>query len=104
MESVCEEHWRAIGAVWRIPTDGGTLDLRIVNAIGLLMDIIGVLLVARYGLPPSELHRGGGAFLLVSSSPESVERVKVWDRIARGAFRLIIAGFVLQLVSALFGH
>ena len=68
------------------------------------MDIIGVLLVARYGLPPSEVRRGGGAYLLVGKSTEGLERAKVWDRISRGAFRLIIAGFALQLVSALFGH
>ena len=38
------------------------------------MDIIGVLLVARYGLPPSEVRRGGGAYLLVGKSTERLER------------------------------
>ena len=77
--------------------------MRIVNVIGLLMDIIGVLLVSRYGLPSPEAWRGA-RFLLVSRSAETEERAKVWDRISRGALRLIVAGFILQLVSALFGQ
>jgi len=77
--------------------------MRALNSIGLLLDIIGLLLVSRYGLPSRMAWRGAQLLAVGPASTEVKERAKVWDRISRRALQLIVIGFGLQLVSTLFG-
>ena len=70
-------------------------------AIGLAMDIVGVLLLWRFGLPPN-VSRGGTSYLILEQSDEAEARkAKVYDHVAHVAITLIVLGFILQLIATL---
>ncbi len=67
-----------------------------ISAIGLLLDIIGVLLLWRFGLPP-KLRRGGVSFFVLEQKDENeAKKARLYDRIAHVAIFLIVLGFALQ--------
>ncbi len=79
--------------------------MQVLTALGLSLDIIGVLLLFFYGLPP-KINRDGANFLLVRTGSEEEEqevrkaaRNKVLSTIA---LWLIIGGFVLQLIGTVY--
>jgi len=74
---------------------------KIINTLGLCMDIIGALLLFRYGLP-SELKPGG--FILGEESPEDERarlkynaKIRFWAHVG---LTLLIIGFIGQLVAS----
>lgn len=74
---------------------------RIINACGLISDIIGVLLLWKFGLPES-ISREGHDYLVTGDINESEkEKAKKYDTYAKIALLFIIIGFVLQLISDL---
>jgi hypothetical protein len=77
------------------------------NIIGLILDIVGVLLLFKYGLP-SKIEDAEGGFVLTSEGkPKEIreriikknKRIYFWSHF--GLFLLII-GFILQVISAVF--
>jgi hypothetical protein len=71
----------------------------IVNSIGLVCDIVGVVLLWRYGLP-EPISRGGAVHLILEQSDETEKaKARRYDSAARGGIILLVGGFVLQLVS-----
>jgi hypothetical protein len=81
---------------WALQFD---LDLgRTVNAVGLVMDIVGALLLWQFGLPEA-LARDGGEFLWEEPTPEGKKKAKRNVRWSRFAIGLIVLGFLLQLAS-----
>ena len=85
----------------RTPLDGTTRmsTSSLVNSIGLLCDIVGAVLIWRYGLP-EPISRTGAVHLIAEQTDET-EKAKAnrYDRIARSGIVLLVGGFVLQLVS-----
>lgn len=71
----------------------------IVNSIGLALDIVGVVLLFRFGLP-SEVEKDGGGFLMLEGpAEEDVKKYERYRRIARSALFCLVLGFALQIVS-----
>ena len=73
----------------------------IVNSIGLIFDIVGVILLFFCGLP-SKVNRGGATLFSSLSLGETPEGVKRWERfefLSKLALVLLVLGFVIQLVS-----
>ena len=71
------------------------------TTIGLSLDIVGVLLLWRFGLPP-DVRRGGKSFLLLEQSDEAeAKRAQLYDRFSHLAILLLVAGFALQLLGTL---
>lgn len=71
----------------------------LVNSIGLVCDIVGALLVWRFGLP-EPISRSGAINIICEQADESeVAQAKRFDRFAGCGISLIVGGFVLQLVS-----
>lgn len=71
----------------------------IVNSVGLLLDIIGVILIWRFGLP-EQLDRYGAQALLLEQTDESqITKAASYDTWSRCGLWLLIGGFSLQLVS-----
>ena len=66
--------------------------------MGLLFDIVGVILLFRYGLPPS-VDRTGAKFLSLGRNEEEIRQGKRYDRMACLAVGLLIFGFALQILS-----
>jgi hypothetical protein len=73
----------------------------ILNSIGLVFDIAGVVLLFKFGLP-EEISRTGSSALLIEERDETeVRRARLYDRLGGLGLGLLILGFVVQLVSNL---
>ena len=71
----------------------------LVSSIGLVCDIIGAVLIWRFGLP-EPISRSGAIYIICEQTDEA-ERAKAkrYDHIAVCGVVLLVGGFVLQLVS-----
>ena len=72
---------------------------KIINSLGLLFDIVGVVLLFCYGLPPEGVSRTGAQLLSVGISQEAQEKAKRYVRFSWAALIFLVLGFVLQIVS-----
>ncbi len=72
---------------------------KIVNSIGLLFDIVGAILIWKYGLPDS-ISKSGSEIVTHSVDPESekkkAKKYEFWGKTGLG---LLMFGFLLQLIS-----
>jgi hypothetical protein len=72
---------------------------RIINACGLISDIIGVILLWKFGLPES-ISRQGHQYIITEQIDETeVIKAKRYDRYAKIALSLVLSGFALQFIS-----
>jgi preprotein translocase subunit SecF len=71
----------------------------LVNSIGLVCDIIGAVIIWRYGLPESIDRQG--ATHIISEQIDEAEKAKAqrYDCLAKFGVGILIFGFFLQLVS-----
>ena len=71
----------------------------IINSLGLLLDIAGVIMVWRYGLPDT-LSREGAQYI-VTGQTDQAEKAKAarFDVLSKVGLALIMGGFTLQLIS-----
>lgn len=77
----------------------GFLDGTTLNTTGLLMDIFGVILLYKFGLPPS-VNRYGYQYLIAEREDlEMKAKAARYDRWSYFALFLILGGFVVQIVS-----
>jgi hypothetical protein len=71
----------------------------LINSAGLLLDIVGALILWKYGLPADVNRAGASALLLESVDDEEIARGKRYDQLSRVGLALLVLGFALQLVS-----
>ncbi len=71
----------------------------IVNSIGLVFDIMGALLLWKYGLPEPISREGHVHLVLEQVDEDEKAKAKKYDRWSYGGLILLILGFGLQLVS-----
>ena len=73
----------------------------IVSSIGLVLDIVGVVLVFKYGLQTDVRETGGTsvAYRGGKSDAEAKREYRHYSRLSRIGLGCLIVGFVLQLVS-----
>jgi hypothetical protein len=72
-----------------------------VNSIGLALDIAGVLVLFKYGLP-SKVREGGVQHLLLEGTDnEQALLFTRYQRFARCGLGLLVLGFALQIISNL---
>ena len=73
---------------------------QLLTSAGLLLDIIGVVMLFRYGLPPAGVSRRTGSVLEWGGNQAEVEarkkKVERYDRRSYVALVLIVSGFFLQ--------
>jgi hypothetical protein len=82
-------------------TVGSAFVLAALSPIGLMLDIVGVVLVWRFGLPQS-VYRGGVQHLILEQIDEKeAARAARYDRYSQLGLILLIGGFVLQLIGSL---
>ena len=69
------------------------------NDLGLVLDIIGAVLLFKFGLPAS-IDREGHVLLATGQIDENeIKKGKLYDRWGRIGLALLITGFILQLAS-----
>jgi hypothetical protein len=69
--------------------------------IGLILDIIGAYLIFKYGLP-EELSRTGATFIVTEEeNADEIVKAKKYDKLSKLGFRLLIVGFLFQLISSI---
>jgi hypothetical protein len=72
-----------------------------ISAIGLCLDIVGVLLLWKFGLPP-DVRRDGSSFLMLEQTDENEKKKGIcYDLMSNTAIVLIILGFSMQLIGTL---
>ena len=70
-----------------------------INDVGLILDIIGALLLFKFGLPAA-IDRQGRIFRIAEGvDQEEVRRGKLYDRWGKVGLALLVVGFFLQLAS-----
>ena len=76
-----------------------------VNSVGLALDILGVILLFCYGLPP-DVHPGRGGTTIrwgggdtPAEIEEKTKRYKRYKRNSWVALGLLVLGFTLQIIS-----
>ena len=77
----------------------------IVNSMGLILDIIGVVLLFKYGLP-AEVRKTGGMEILYpggKSDEEAGRKYEYYKLRSRIGLGCLIVGFSLQLISNFVG-
>ena len=71
----------------------------VVNTLGLLLDIVGVVLLFRFGLPPDVSRTGAVGWTLGTDEAEAL-KARRYDCWSWTALALIVTGFVLQIIAA----
>ena len=71
----------------------------IINSIGLILDIVGVVLLFCYGLPPAGVSRTGAYYLTYGINPEERKKGEHFVRMSWVALCCLVVGFALQIVS-----
>ena len=70
-----------------------------INSLGLLLDIIGAILLMKFGIPP-KVDRQGHIYLITHGVDEDeIRKAKNYDWWSMFGLVLIVLGFVLQLAS-----
>ena len=71
--------------------------------LGLILDILGALLLWRYGLPP-DIRRGGVVHLIAEHTDDAEARKAArFDRLSHVGIALLALGFALQRMGTLCG-
>jgi len=71
----------------------------LVNSIGLILDIVGALLLIKFGIPPKIDREGHMHLILEQEDQDEIQKARIYDRWSTFAILLIVAGFIFQLVS-----
>ena len=72
------------------------------NTVGLILDIFGVVLLFRFGLPP-DVSRDGTVEFVLGTDEREARRAKRYARTSWTALGLIVTGFLLQIVATWMG-
>lgn len=72
---------------------------KLVNSFGLLCDIVGVVLLWKFGLPESISRTGASYFIREETDADEIRKAKRFDRLARFGIWFLIVGFIFQLIS-----
>jgi hypothetical protein len=75
---------------------------KVLNSIGLFLDIWGAFLLFKFGLPEEIRRSGANALVLEQVDVAEAAKAKRYDRRGKFGLGLLLVGFVLQLLSNFF--
>ncbi len=75
------------------------MDSTHINTFGLLLDIIGAILIWKYGLPERISRTGASYLMLEENDAEQIALAKEYDFWAGVGIALLVGGFALQIIS-----
>ena len=68
---------------------------------GLSLDILGAVLIFKFGLPPEVSRSGTGALLLEGTDENEIKKARWYDSISREGILLLALGFAFQIGGGL---
>lgn len=71
----------------------------IVNSVGLVIDIVGAIMLWKYGLPESIDREGYEPVVVGEQDQSEVNKAKKYDCFSKIGLSMLIGGFFLQLIS-----
>lgn len=75
------------------------MDCNMINSIGLFLDIVGVVMLFKYGLPADVSKDGTVGLALQGTNHDEIKKWKKYNFWSRVALALLIIGFLLQIIS-----
>ncbi|MCF1193125.1 hypothetical protein LRR18_16170 [Mangrovimonas sp. AS39] len=75
------------------------MDCNLLNSIGLVLDIIGVIMLFKYGLPADVSKDGTVGLALQETNYDDIRKWKKYNFWSRFALGLLVLGFLLQIIS-----
>jgi hypothetical protein len=73
--------------------------VKTLDSFGLFLDIVGALLIFKYGLPKSISREGHISIILEQEDEQEKKKAKFYDQRARMGLVFLILGFLFQFVS-----
>ena len=70
-----------------------------VYSLGQLLDLIGAIILFRYGLPPYMVKWGSASFTVNHDAREKTDQ---YENRSKWGFRLLVVGFALQFSQSLY--
>jgi len=71
----------------------------LISSIGLILDIIGAIIIFRFGLPEN-ISRTGNQYIVTSRKDQSeIDKAKLYDFMSLIGISLLIIGFILQGIA-----
>jgi hypothetical protein len=75
------------------------MDSNILNSIGLILDIVGVLMLFKYGLP-TDLNPKGYVYMAYEETDyKGIEKYKYYKKMSYLALTIVLIGFIVQIFS-----
>ncbi|MDO8544568.1 MAG: hypothetical protein Q7S40_29355 [Opitutaceae bacterium] len=75
-----------------------------ISSFGLVLDIVGALLIWKFGLP-EEVYRSGRVPAIYNpATPDEEKKIRKYDRLATIGVLALVCGFALQLVGTLWSR
>ena len=74
------------------------MDADIINSLGLGLDIVGIIMLFFFGLPPDP-RKGGVGYLVWGEDKNEARKYDVFKSLSWLALFLVVCGFSLQIAS-----
>jgi|GEM_PF-2105174 len=75
-----------------------TIDNNVISAVGLFLDIFGVVLVYHFGVSPTLYDQSNGS-LIIGMTEDEKATAKKYKKFSKWGLGLIFAGFILQAIG-----
>lgn len=72
---------------------------KLLALVGLAGDILGAVLIWRFGLPEQVSRHGGVLLLTEQADPVEIRKADRYDLLSRTGLGLLVAGFALQFIG-----
>jgi hypothetical protein len=72
-----------------------------ISSIGLIADIIGCLIIYKFGLPENVNKNGHINLILEQTNDNEIEKFKSYKRLSNVGLTLLLIGFIFQLIGNL---
>ena len=78
------------------------MDSADINSIGLILDILGVIILFKFGLPSNINKNGSVGMAFIKKDESEIKKWKLYNFWSRFGLIIILLGFICQIVSNYF--
>jgi hypothetical protein len=74
--------------------------LYILSSFGLLLDMVGAIMLFKYGLPSEVSKEGNITIVMEQTDEKEIEKWKKYNRYSKFALTFLLTGFLLQFIPS----